>query len=338
MRGVRWISARWEPVQKYSSRVNSVMLIILLTGMILFYNWNVEAVNITHISPDMEKKNIYVWVRQRNLALPQLHLIAEQTGLKEEVVQELLERGFWQQVLELQEAYYAPVHTVSENSSILTVSEYLVDEEGEYVKGMPIVDVQDGDILITKNSRFLGWRNGHAGIVVDAEAGLVLEAIMLGTDTKLCRLAKWEEYPSFQVLRLREEIFHTSQRTEATEVYDTFVQSNDGVQHRKTTHYAKAAAQYAKNYLQDIPYHLLAGVGERLFADGVSIVTVHATEEENGAVGVPVSQLKGTQCAHLVWYAYKQVGIDLDSDGGILVTPYDIQNSPYLEVVQSYGY
>ena len=337
MRGVRWKSARWEPVQKYSNRVNSVMLVLLLTGMILFYNWNVEAVNITHISPDMEKKNIYAWVRQRNLALPQLHLIGEQTGLKEEVVQELLERGFWQQVLELQEAYYAPVHTVSENSSLLTVSEYLVDEEGEYVKGMPIVDVQDGDILITKNSRFLGWRNGHAGIVVDAEAGLVLEAIMLGTDTKLCRLAKWEEYPSFQVLRLREEIFHTSQGTEVTEVYDTFVQSNDGVQHRKTTHYAKAAAQYAKNYLQDIPYHLLAGVGERLFADGVSIVTVHTTEE-NGAVGVPVSQLKGTQCAHLVWYAYKQVGIDLDSDGGILVTPYDIQNSPYLEVVQSYGY
>ena len=34
----------------------------------------------------------------------------------------------------------------------------------------------------------------------------------------------------------------------------------------------------------------------------------------------------------------KQYGIDLDSDGGIIVTPTDIANSPYLEVVQSYGY
>ena len=48
--------------------------------------------------------------------------------------------------------------------------------------------------------------------------------------------------------------------------------------------------------------------------------------------------LSGTHCAHVIWYAYQQVGIDLDSDGGIFVTPYDIQNSPYLEVIQSYGY
>ena len=48
--------------------------------------------------------------------------------------------------------------------------------------------------------------------------------------------------------------------------------------------------------------------------------------------------LSGTHCAHVVWYAYQRIGIDLDSDGGIFVTPYDIQNSPYLEVIQSYGY
>ncbi len=363
--------ARWEPVQKYSSRLGSVIWIILLTGIVYLYNWNNEAVDITHVLPSMERVNIYEWVRQGNLAKPQLHLIAEQTGVSEKIIEELLEQGYWQLVLELQEDYFAPVYTVSEKSSLVTVSEYLVDEEGAYVKGMPIVDVQDGDILITKNSRFLGWRNGHAGIVVDAQAGLVLEAIMLGTDTKMCRLAKWEEYPSFLVLRLREEIFNTKEVAEDGMAYRKFMQPAERLQHsgdvqqgtflqlsrglpsdkvlqqsgmlsekeyQGTVDYAKAAAQYAINYLQDIPYHLLAGVGERLFPDGVPIVMAHATEEENGAVGVPAPQLKGTQCAHLVWYAYKQVGIDLDSDGGILVTPYDIQNSPYLEVVQSYGY
>ena len=45
-----------------------------------------------------------------------------------------------------------------------------------------------------------------------------------------------------------------------------------------------------------------------------------------------------TQCAHLVWYAYKHFGIDLDSNGGLVVTPPEIANSPYVEVVQIFGF
>lgn len=45
-----------------------------------------------------------------------------------------------------------------------------------------------------------------------------------------------------------------------------------------------------------------------------------------------------TQCAHLVWYAYMQFGIDLDSDGGGLVTPHDLARSPQLELVQVFGF
>jgi len=45
-----------------------------------------------------------------------------------------------------------------------------------------------------------------------------------------------------------------------------------------------------------------------------------------------------THCAHLVWRAFKQFGIDLDSNGGKIVKPQDIANSPHLEVVQIYGF
>ncbi len=45
-----------------------------------------------------------------------------------------------------------------------------------------------------------------------------------------------------------------------------------------------------------------------------------------------------TQCAHLVWYAYMHCGIDLDSDGGLMVTPHDLANSPELELVQVFGF
>ncbi len=69
---------------------------------------------------------------------------------------------------------------------------------------------------------------------------------------------------------------------------------------------------------------------------------------ENNLLGVPYeglaglltnkNEIKKTQCAHIVWYAFKQFGIDLDSNGGLLVTPYDICNSEHLELVQVFGF
>ncbi|MDE6585471.1 MAG: hypothetical protein K2K80_02165 [Clostridia bacterium] len=70
---------------------------------------------------------------------------------------------------------------------------------------------------------------------------------------------------------------------------------------------------YAEKNLQDIPYEGLAGL--------------LSNKEE----------ISKTQCAHIVWYAFKQFGIDLDSNGGSMVTPYDMANSPHLELVQVFG-
>ena len=48
--------------------------------------------------------------------------------------------------------------------------------------------------------------------------------------------------------------------------------------------------------------------------------------------------IKGTQCAHLVWYAYKKFGVDLDSNGGGIVKPQDMALSAQVEVVQTFGF
>jgi len=292
----------FEAVTGLGKRIGSVAIVLLLTGGLFLYNWTLEAVETTHTAPLVEKHDIYAWVKSHKLSKPQLHIVAEQTGVRESVVAQLLAEGKWQQLLELQGAYFAAVQTENVSSSIVTISEYVVDEQGRYTDGTQFADIQEGDILITKNSRFLGWRNGHAGLVVDAQKGLVLEAIMLGMDTKLCNIEKWLGYPSFQVLRVKEEL----------EVP------------------VEQVVEYASEHLVGVPYQLLAGVrGRILGSNGMTVV-----ESE----GAEVSVVKGTQCAHLVWYAYMQVGLDLDSDGGLLVTPTDIRKSPYLEIVQSYGY
>ncbi len=58
------------------------------------------------------------------------------------------------------------------------------------------------------------------------------------------------------------------------------------------------------------------------------------------AVGVlsNKNKISKTHCSHLVWYAYKRFGIDLDCNGGLVVTPKDLANSPNVELVQTFGF
>lgn len=79
----------------------------------------------------------------------------------------------------------------------------------------------------------------------------------------------------------------------------------------------ESIARAAAECLADIPYDLFAGIFNPKYK----------TKDE----------ITSTHCSHLVWQSYQFYGYDLDSDGGPLVTPNDIANSPLLEVVQVYG-
>lgn len=87
---------------------------------------------------------------------------------------------------------------------------------------------------------------------------------------------------------------------------------------RPKAKYGEKAAQavaFANEHLAGIPYNLVAGIFTSKFQEDIS----------------------GTQCAHLVWEAYMSAGLDLDSDGGKIVTVKDLANSEYLDIVQVFG-
>lgn len=79
-----------------------------------------------------------------------------------------------------------------------------------------------------------------------------------------------------------------------------------------------ACARYAAEHLAGIPYHLTAGLIGDKFQDADS-------------------PWFGLQCAYLPWYAWKAAGVDLDSDGGRLVSSYDLLHSDQVEIVQLFG-
>lgn len=300
-------------ISEYKKRIKSMLILLAVTSILFLYNWVNDAIAGAHVMPEVEKYALKNLAGETIDTPEEIHLLSQQTGLCEKVIFEMLCENRGKELLQLQEIYFAPITIESIQTTPITVSEWLAEEPVAGCQGMPLVDVQDGDILITKNSRFLGWRNGHAGLVVDAEKGLVLEALMLGSPSKLCSIKRWEKYPSFQVLRLREEV--TSEGSSSAQ-QGRIINVDEAAQE---TTLAAQIASYASENLINIPYHLLADVLKSPKADELALPT-------------------GTHCAHLVWYAYMQFGIDLDSDGGWIVTPTDIANSSYLEVVQSYGY
>lgn len=75
-------------------------------------------------------------------------------------------------------------------------------------------------------------------------------------------------------------------------------------------------ADYAKQSLLGIPYDFTVGVLSKKYPE----------------------KIEKTQCSHLCWYAYKRYGYDIDCNGGLVVKPQDLANSPYMEVVQIFGF
>ncbi len=78
----------------------------------------------------------------------------------------------------------------------------------------------------------------------------------------------------------------------------------------------REVAKYARENLVNLPYRLTMGIFFKKFKQ------------------TPTA----SHCSHLVWYAYKKYGIDLDSTGGSVVTPRDIARSLNLELVQTFGF
>ena len=76
------------------------------------------------------------------------------------------------------------------------------------------------------------------------------------------------------------------------------------------------AVEYASKEMQGLKYDFTIGIFSKKFAE------------------TPTK----TNCAHLCWYPYKKFGYDVDGNGGLTVKPQDIANSPYMEVVQIYGF
>lgn len=272
--------------QKYCYR--TFLSLLLAAGLILLLTtWSLSAEAASHWKPDYAKLDLHPMLSQSQLSSSDYDLLYAQTGLSRSTLHTLLTSNRTAEILSAQDALFADIAISCESNSIISKEEHSVDSTGRTVCCTHIPELENGDILFTSSSHTLGWRNGHVAIVVDAASRITLESVVLGENSCLQSVNKWETYPTFLVLRLKNASCETR----------------------------SAIASNAQKLLFNVPYGLLS---------------VHK---------YPISDASPsfTHCSHLVWYAYEQAGYDLDSDGGLIVTPNDIAESPLLEIVQVYG-
>lgn len=310
-------------------RLRSVLACAVPSLAAALFVWTAAAEAGAHYRPEYERTDLEPILRKEVLDDGDYAILFRQTGLGRSGVEELFDQGRQEELLVLQERFFAPVEYECFQANAVCRSERLIGGAGgeQEVRDF-LPTVRTGDILVTFSGHFFGWRSGHAGIVVDAEEGRTLEAVMPGCSSEICALEQWGRYPCFVLLRLK-----------------------DG-----TAEETAGIAAYAAENLADIPYSLFSftagGKGTQNAGRSEMSKTERAAEQgdmseagqsekqkdtlETGRTDLPEA-VSGTQCAHLVWLAFARFGYDLDGDGGFVVTPADLCESGLLEVVQVYG-
>lgn len=174
-------------------RIVILAMLLIGTGLKL---WQLSAEPKARWTPDYGRQNLAPLLAQEELQTADYETLLLQTGLSACVIDTLRTHDQQSEIYAAQERFFAaPSIECTPNSPI--------SAEEHTTQGARLLSLEDGDILITPCSHACGWRNGHAALVVNAAQGLTLESVVLGTDSCLQTVQKWETYPAVMVFRLR---------------------------------------------------------------------------------------------------------------------------------------
>lgn len=187
-------------------------LIIVLIIIFLFFcvteiaNWMTEDDG--SWTPDYSKMELDDIISKDDWSDEDYQTILLQTGLGKSAADVIQEKfagvDRLREFEDYQEDFFTQRQYVCDVAVMIVHDERLRNEEGMLLKGFDIPDIRNGDIFITKSTHSFGWRHGHAAIVTDAAKGETLEALLLGSPSVKQAVKKWESYPSFIHLRLKD--------------------------------------------------------------------------------------------------------------------------------------
>lgn len=201
---------------------------LLFSGYMLYAN---SLNKPKHFYPDYPKKELAALLSSPTPDAHTTSIIYRQTGLSPASQKKLWNypnRNFI--LYQCQNNFFADVSLEYCENYFLTDTEKI--NTSSDIPAFRLMDVQDGDILISFSSHTAGYIHGHAGIVTDASKEEVLEAITPGNYSNFCLLSHWYNYSTCIQLRLKDADSSTK----------------------------KEIASYARQYLYQRPYNLGTGL------------------------------------------------------------------------------
>lgn len=205
--------------------------------MLLFaglWSWSALSERWAHTAPPYAQRPIASLLEQTVLSEADYAALFLQTGLGRQGVDGVRAESGAEGILQMQAQLFAQTRWQCGRGTLLTRQE-------ELSAPVRLAPLQNGDVLATPASHCLGWRNGHIGLVVDADRGLTLECTPGGAQPG--RVEDWRRRASFIVLRLAD-----TDRSRRAQI-----------------------ARWAQENLQNLPYSITAGVFDQ--RDGAPAAT-----------------------------------------------------------------
>ncbi len=238
--------------------------------------------------------------KKKNLTEEEYEAVFRQTGLGKAAVDYIIanEKDYEEELEYYQKIFFDGYPYTCAKIGVLTYNERMRDKDGNKVLGKEIIDLRPGDVLVNLSTHTMGLRHGHCGIVVnEPKKGKEAKTI------EAVYLGEPSEYQTTKKWRSCPTLVHLRISEEAAE-------SKGYTQEQLGTLLAK----FAEENCLDIDYGILPGI-----------------------YNMKSDRIRRTHCSHLIWYIFKEFGYDVDSNGGMIVTPADIAASDLFEIVQIYG-
>lgn len=151
-----------------------------------------------HVIPSYEKVDLTPFFLKDVWSNEDFDTLRHQTGLSKTVLADFQAEKKFEELLKFQEALFYECTVVHTDVESLTPHCIMQNYTA------PMVPLEDGDIIVTASCHTLGWKNGHAAIVINAKLGSVLEAVSPGYPSRIGAASWFKSSANFIVLRLKD--------------------------------------------------------------------------------------------------------------------------------------
>ena len=175
-----------------------IAFLALLCAALLIADAAVDAS--ARVLPSYAREDIAQLLEQESWSESDYETLYLQTGLGRAALDEMKDDP--ERILTFQDALFYDGDLAHEEVADTTKRDIFADTRYR----APMVDLQDGDVLITSTCHSFGWRNGHAALVVNGTNGSLLESVSLGIPSTITAYGSdWFCYgTNFMVLRLKD--------------------------------------------------------------------------------------------------------------------------------------